>query len=225
MKKNISFEKKLEFPTMIGEVTSISLDHNLTFINQSNIEGNFLIKGTHKLTEASCIEENFEFNLPVEILLNEKLDINTSKIEIEDFYYEIENEENLICYIDVLVEGVEEIIEEQQVIVEPPIEELTRECDGDVYNEKVNENTEIETLEQIEEKEIMKQEKEEVQSLFSSLKDDEDTFATYSVYILRQEETIQTILEKYKITKEELEDYNDLSNITTGSKIIVPIHE
>ena len=37
MKKNISFEKKLEFPTMIGEVTSISLDHNLTFINQSNI--------------------------------------------------------------------------------------------------------------------------------------------------------------------------------------------
>ena len=225
MKKNISFEKKLEFPTMIGEVTSISLDHNLTFINQSNIEGNFLIKGTYKLTEASCIEENFEFNLPVEILLNEKLDINTSKIEIEDFYYEIENEENLICYIDVLVEGVEEIIEEQQVIVEPPIEELTRECDGDVYNEKVNENTEIETLEQIEEKEIMKQEKEEVQSLFSSLKDDEDTFATYSVYILRQEETIQTILEKYKITKEELEDYNDLSNITTGSKIIVPIHE
>ena len=225
MKKNISFEKKLEFPTMIGEVTSISLDHNLTFINQSNIEGNFLIKGTYKLTEASCIEENFEFNLPVEILLNEKLDINTSKIEIEDFYYEIENEENLICYIDVLVEGVEEIIEEQQVIVEPPIEELTRECDGDVYNEKVNETTKIETLEQIEEKEIMKQEKEEVQSLFSSLKDDEDTFATYSVYILRQEETIQTILEKYKITKEELEDYNDLSNITTGSKIIVPIHE
>lgn len=225
MKKNISFEKKLEFPTMIGEVTSISLDHNLTFINQSNIEGNFLIKGTYKLTEASCIEENFEFNLPVEILLNEKLDINTSKIEIEDFYYEIENEENLICYIDVLVEGVEEIIEEQQVIVEPPIEELTRECDGDMYNEKVNETTEIETLEQIEEKEIMKQEKEEVQSLFSSLKDDEDTFATYSVYILRQEETIQTILEKYKITKEELEDYNDLSNITTGSKIIVPIHE
>lgn len=225
MKKNISFEKKLEFPTMIGEVTSISLDHNLTFINQSNIEGNFLIKGTYKLTEASCIEENFEFNLPVEILLNEKLDINTSKIEIADFYYEIENEENLICYIDVLVEGVEEIIEEQQVIVEPPIEELTRECDGDVYNEKVNETTEIETLEQIEEKEIMKQEKEEVQSLFSSLKDDEDTFATYSVYILRQEETLQTVLEKYKITKEELEDYNDLSNITTGSKIIVPIHE
>lgn len=225
MKKNISFEKKLEFPTMIGEVTSISLDHNLTFINQSNIEGNFLIKGAYKLTEASCIEENFEFNLPVEILLNEKLDINTSKIEIEDFYYEIENEENLICYIDVLVEGVEEIIEEQQVIVEPPIEELTRECDGDMYNEKVNETTEIESLEQIEEKEIMKQEKEEVQSLFSSLKDDEDTFATYSVYILRQEETIQTILEKYKITKEELEDYNDLSNITTGSKIIVPIHE
>ncbi len=225
MKKNISFEKKLEFPTMIGEVTSISLEHNLNFINQSNIEGNFIIKGTYKLTEASCIEDNFEFNLPVEILLNEQLDINTSKIEIADFYYEIENEENLICYIDVLVEGVEEIIEEDSKIEEQLIEELPRECDGDSYNEHINEILEEDPTKQIEEKEILKQEKEEVQSLFASLKDDEDTFATYSVYILRQEETIQTILEKYKITKEELEDYNDLSNITTGSKIIIPIHE
>ena len=189
MKKNISFEKKLEFPTMIGEVTSISLEHNLNFINQSNIEGNFIVKGTYKLTEASCIEENFEFNLPVEILLNEQLDI------IADFYYEIENEENLICYIDVLVEGVEEIIEEDSKIEEQLIEELPRECDGDSYNEHINEILEEDPTKQIEEKEILKQEKEEVQSLFASLKDDEDTFATYSVYILRQEETIQTILE------------------------------
>ena len=75
----------------------------------------------------------------------------------------------------------------------------------------------------------MKQEennlKEETPSLFSSLRDDEDTFATYSVYILRQDETLQTIIDKYKVTKEDLEDYNDLSTITIGSKIIIPLHE
>ena len=91
-------------------------------------------------------------------------------------------------------------------------------CDGD-------ENKEIEIPHQREENEIEIPTTEEItkeESLFSNLKDDEDTFTTYSIYILRQDETIQTILEKYKIPKEVLEEYNDLSNIIEGSKIIIP---
>ena len=77
MKRIISFEKKLEFPSMVGEITSISLEHTLQFINSSSIEGSFLISGTYKLTEASCIEDKFEFKIPTEILLNEHLDTTT----------------------------------------------------------------------------------------------------------------------------------------------------
>ena len=33
MKKIISFEKDITFPSMIGEITSISLDHSLKFID------------------------------------------------------------------------------------------------------------------------------------------------------------------------------------------------
>ena len=243
MKRIISFEKKLEFPSMVGEITSISLEHTLQFINSSSIEGSFLISGTYKLTEASCIEDKFEFKIPTEILLNEHLDTTTTKIEIDDFYYEIENDENLICYIDVLVEGVEEIeIPEESVKELPQLQEIeipqkeeSRECDGDSYQEDNNikedviETTQEEIIEELLEENDMKQEennlKEETPSLFSSLRDDEDTFATYSVYILRQDETLQTILDKYKVTKEDLEDYNDLSTITIGSKIIIPLHE
>ena len=72
MKKTISFEKKIEFPTMIGEITSISLDHNLKFINNSNIAGNFILSGTYKLTEASRIEDDFYYELPTEIILTEE---------------------------------------------------------------------------------------------------------------------------------------------------------
>ena len=256
MKRIISFEKKLEFPSMVGEITSISLEHTLNFISPSTIEGFFLVTGTYKLTEASCIEENFNFKIPTEIMLNEKIDVSTSKIEIDDFYYEIENEENLICYIDVLVEGVEEIeiVEEiKEIAAEPTLtsqlentvdEVLSRECDGDLYQDEQEQNIIPIPQEQIpieeakEEKEIeqMPESKEEnekenktepkkVESLFSSLRDDDDTFATYSIYIVRQDETLQTIIEKYKTTKEELEDYNDLSNITIGSKIIIPLHD
>ena len=63
---------------------------------------------------------------------------------------------------------------------------------------------------------------ENVGSLFSSFKDSDETFSTYSVYILRNEETVETILEKYKVTREELEKYNDLTNLSIGTKIIIP---
>ena len=202
MKKIISFEKKLEFPSMVGEITSIALEHTLEFKSPTLIEGAFLITGTYKLTEASCIEDNFNFKVPTEIMLTENIDITTGKITVDDFFYEIENDENLVCHIDVLVEGLEEIFIEEQPLqeIERQVEEI-RECDGD-------ENKEIE-IPHKEQREDVKEEIEELvleeQSLFSNLKDDEDTFTTYSIYIIRQDETIQTVLEKYKITKEELE--------------------
>lgn len=230
MKKTISFEKKIEFPSMIGEITSISLEHNLQFVDSYNIEGNFIISGTYKLTEASRIEESFSYELPSEIILSEKLDLNTSKIEIEDFCYEIENDDTLICYIEIKVEGVEEIevkeetecekeLEEISLKVENielPEEELVRECDVDV-KEYVEEEKERD--------EEMNKNDMPVSSLFENINESEETYATYTVYILREEETVTSLIGKYKTTKEELESYNDLSNLSVGSKIIIPLHE
>ena len=226
MKKIISFEKKLEFPSMVGEITSISLDHTLEFKSPTLIEGAFLITGSYKLTEASCIEDNFNFKVPTEIMLTENIDVSTGKITVDDFFYEIEDDENLVCHIDVLVEGLEEVF-----IEEPPLEEVERhveeirECDGDQNKEIEIPHREEELKEELEEIEEIEELVEEQQSLFSNLKDDEDTFTTYSIYIIRQDETIQTVLEKYKITKEALEEYNDLSNIVEGSKVIIPVND
>ena len=226
MKKIISFEKQITFPSMIGEITTLDLEHNLNFIDNSNIEGELLLKGKYKLTEASRLEEEFSYKIPVEVILTEKLDLNTTKIDIEDFNYEIENEDTMICKIDLKVEGVEEIEIFDEDISTTEIKEekkLTRECD---YEPK---EIEIPTKQLVEEKEITKkdvkeQPKEEnkITSIFNSLSDSEETYATYSVYILRQEETLNTIIEKYKTTREELEKYNDLTNIAIGSKLIIP---
>lgn len=57
--------------------------------------------------------------------------------------------------------------------------------------------------------------------LFSNL-DDTETYTTYYVYIVKEEDTIDKILVKYGITKEELEAYNDIADIKPGDKIIVP---
>lgn len=257
MKKIISFEKELNFKTMIGEVSAISLDHTLKFTSENSIEGEFIITGKYKLTEASILEEEFNYNLPVDILLNENLELETSKIDIDDFYYEIENDSTVTCHIDVKIEGVEKIEEaeveedkieedkiedkevrnnEAKVINMNPANEIQesiensqlRECDGE--KEILEESYDIKTdseKEEIEEekKEEIKVEKrpvQEVGSLFSSFKESDESFSSYSVYIIRENETIQSLIEKYKTTKEELENYNDLSNITIGSKIIIP---
>lgn len=250
MKKTISFKKVIEFPTMIGEVTAISLEENLKFLDESNITGEFEITGRYKMTEASRIEEDFNYKMPVEILLTEKVELSTAKADVEDFYYEIENDDTMICYIDVKIEGVE-LIEELEEKEEPilidvvPEEERCIETEEEpIYQEKnekeqIPESKEKELINRecdseyektnkiMEQKELEKEEttpefNQKVGSLFSSFKDSDETFTTYSVYILRQDETIQTIVEKYSTTKEELEKYNDLTNLSIGTKLIIP---
>ena len=105
MKKTVSFTKDLEFPMQIGEITQITLENDLKFIDQNNIEGKFLIAGKYKMTEASRFEEDFSFNLPVEIAVAEKCDLDTCKISITDFNYEVVDEEVLRANIDVLIDG------------------------------------------------------------------------------------------------------------------------
>lgn len=213
MKKEITFKKNIEFPTMIGEITAISLDKDLKFIDESNVEGNLFLTGKYKMTEASRLENEFNYKIPIEVTLSEKIDLNTSEIEISDFYYEID-ENNLINHIELCITGTE--------VLENEIVEEVRECDGDMVIEK-----EIPTVEGNDDKSEIEEDSEEqekdINSLFTSLDDDTDTYGTLLVYIVRQNETINNIIEKYNTTLEELEKYNDLKNISIGTKLIIPI--
>lgn len=254
MKKKVTFEKKIDFPTMIGEICAISLEHDLKFIDESYVEGNLLLNGKYKLTEASRLEEDFDFKIPVEIALIEKIDLNTSRIEITDFYYEIENEDVMVCHIELLIEGLE-IVEEVLDVSEE------RECDGDSIeqkeieipqiekkedNEYIKEEEKVENEEKVEEeaiditntvelienssinekndKEIDKDIAESgSKSLFISMNEETETYGTFIVYIVRQNESINSIIEKYNTSLEELEKYNDLTNLSIGTKLIIPL--
>lgn len=292
MKKVISFDKEILFPTMIGEITAISLDQTLKFLSKSDIEGDFIISGRYKMTEASAIEEEFKYTLPIEITLLEAFTLNTTKIEIQDFYYEVVDEEVLKVKIDILVEGVEEVLLEEETVEDVVDKELekveeekvikqesrlqrlereeeqkessveeekieviestsddeireNRECDGEEKDieEKM---TDVEPLlppRQEEKEKTEKEEKKEVleekmkssgsensseekpsniQSIFRVFNDAEETYKAYTVYIMRKNDSIATVLDRYKITKEQLEEYNDLSQIELGSKVIIP---
>ena len=212
MKKIISLDKEITFPTMIGEIEALEFNNDLSFIKEDRIEGNLNINGTYKMTEASRLTEEFNYSLPVEINLDEKLDLDSATIGIDNFTYEIISDDVLLCKIDIFVEGIEKIDDEEEII-ETSVEEEEeileinedRSCDGDILEEEktVNDNTTI-----------------DANSLFSNLSD--DTFKSYTVYIVRESDTIESIIEKYNITKDELSKYNDLDNITINTKLIIP---
>ncbi len=217
MKKIIPFEKDLIFKTRVSEVTSISLEHSLDFVNEDEITGEFLISGDYKMTEGSINREDFFFRLPFDIVLDSRYDKNNIVIDVDDFYYEVINDEILRVNIDVYVEG-EPIIVEETKIDEPIIEPIN--------NEEHLDDIEVEIDDEDKRMEI-KVEGEDIEinvpevNLFDNL-DSKETFATYHVYLMKEEDTIEKIILKFNVTKEELNNYNDLENIKVGDKLIIP---
>ena len=258
MKQIVTLEKEIAFKTMVGEISSISLEPDLDFINDTEIEGNLIISGTYKMTEASTIEEDFSYKVPVEIMLTTALEEDTRKVDINNFTYGIVNEEALSITVELLIEGLEKVdiedtLEEENKDVEEVIEEET-----DIrFSEDKEESTDREEIEvltteedlpsfeevkedlpNLDEIPVMKEEKEvEVEStlngdntsnkqvmdsIFSAFANTEETYSTYSVYILREDDNLEEVMAKYKTNRETLAEYNDLENLKVGSKLIIP---
>lgn len=260
MKQIITLEKEIAFKTMVGEISSISLEPDLAFINDSEIEGNLIISGTYKMTEASTLEEEFNYKVPVEIMLTTSLLEDKRKVDINNFTYGIVNEEALEVKVEILIEGLEKIdikedeeesetIEEVNTKEEEPIE--VRESNSKEEIEVLT--TEEESLEDLnsfgvndtlpslndvtvkEEMPVMAEDdvtvlqedttdsNQVMNSIFESFANTDETYATYSVYILREDDNLEEVIAKYKTNREILVEYNDLDNLKVGSKLIIPV--
>ena len=76
-----------------------------------------------------------------------------------------------------------------------------------------------------EEKEVVEERTTEVTSIFDNFSDKNDKYVTYNVHIFRENDNLNKIITDYKVSREELLNYNDLDKITIGSKIIIPKNE
>lgn len=210
MKKVIPFKKEIIFESNIAEITSISLEHNLE-IKDNSVIGSFDISGSYKMTLTSTITEDFNYNIPFEIALDERYLLDNAMADIDDFYYEILNDRVLSINIEVGIDGIEEIEMEDKMpnIIEESkeFEELNREEKSDIENTQ-------------EEKRCIEEENP-ISNVFTSVSDVE-TYKSYTVYIVRENDTIESILTKYSVSKEELEVYNNLEELKIGDKLIIP---
>ncbi len=209
MKKIIPFRKEILFKTKIKEVTSISLEHDYK-VDDNLISGEFIVSGDYKITSSSVNREEFNYTIPFEIDLDNKYDSKSISLDIENFYYEVIDEEILKVSIDVVVEG-EYKKEETKIIEVSDNEELPEVID---FDNKDREEDNIEDNNVVENKNTNI-------NLFDNV-NMEDTYSTYHVYIVKENDTIDDILNKYNVSREELENYNDISSIKYKNKLIIP---
>ncbi len=230
MKQIIPFKKELLFKTKVSEITSISLEHTLTLKEEDLISGEFHISGDYKMTEGSINKEKFNFTLPFDIALDSRYNTSNIIIDIDNFYYEIINSEALQVNIDVYVEGEkqEKIIKEEPILEESLKEEPSKEVflikeerNKDYFIEEYTPAIEIPTPKNI----ILDNPQEQIPdnnfNIFDNISSQE-TYSTYYVYIVKEEDNLEKILEKYNVKKDDLANYNNLDNITKGTKLIIP---
>ena len=218
MNKIVPFKKDITFENNIAEISSISLEHTLKLKEENLVSGEFIISGTYKMTEASLNVDPFEYKLPFDISIDRKYSTKDINVDINDFYYEVINNEILSVNIEVILNGLEEKDKEKEEnILSEEIETL-----DDIREETIN-NEQTQIVNNIENNEETKMENN-VKTIFEDL-DENERYAVYKVHIVTENDTIESISSEYNVNKEDLEAYNDLSELKIGDKLIIPTNE
>lgn len=224
MKKIIPFKKEILFNTNVSEITSISLEQSLKVQENNLISGDFLISGEYKMSDSSINTETFDFELPCDINLDSRYKLDNVQIDIDDFYYELINSNILQVNIDVVLDKLEEKEEEKVILNEIEIKRSTLEdLESELLREENNMDSQLDSvIEQNMEDRCIEEEEIPATSVFNNFSNDIETYKTYKVYIVREGDSLEMIIQKYGITKEMLEQYNDIKEINLGDKLIIP---
>ena len=219
----IPFTKDIKFNSSIAEITSISLEHDYT-VNDGEILGNFTISGDYKSHEVSVNKEHFEYVLPFSVELTTRIDRDSVDFNIEDFTYEIKNNDTLEVKIEYSVNALEEkeeINEEplfERVEEDTTLEDMLDSIDEEeVRDDNANEDTIKNNV--LNEREVGEDEKN---TIIDGIDDADDAFVTYHIHIMKETDTIDSVCTKYNTNASILGEYNDLSTVAVGEKLIIP---
>ena len=164
------------------------------------------------MISSSTNEEEYSYKIPCEIQINNDYDTYDCTIDIDDFSYEIKNDDTLCVKISVLLDNLvkkepEERKEEEVIDVTEslPIKEEKQES-----NELVIDDRDTESID------VLDDFKSDI------ISDSDERYLTYKVYTVMEEDTIEKICAKYKVSVDQIKDYNDFDNLTTGLKLLIP---
>ena len=208
MNEIVSFTKEIEFNTSIDKIESISIEHTLNLDGDSVVKGDLIISGTYKITPVTLIDSPFSYKVPVDIVMDSKYDLSNMTIDIDNFTYDVLDNNKLSINVDLLLENLSKK-EEQDEIIDVNNLFLEKEEPKKVEVPVIEKNESLETT-------------IEDDSLFSNFNLSSETYATYSIYIMNENDSIDSIMDKYKVSRNDLEEYNNLNELKKGTKLIIP---
>lgn len=227
----IPFTKDIKFNTNISEIVSISLEHEYT-ANPEEILGNFIITGEYKTHEVSVNKEHFEHVLPFSVNLTQKIDPDSVDFAIEDFTYEIIDKDTLKVNIEYSINAIEEKEEEVFEPVEETretLDEILDNIDEEIKKEEnqiaeipAKENREDDEMFEVAEIKTQENIEKEQTAILESVNSEEETFVTYHIHVMSENDTIESVCAKYNTNTSILGEYNDLSTVAIGDKIVIP---
>lgn len=243
MKSVIPFTKELDFNAKVQEITSISLEREFS-VEDGSVVGNLFVTGDYKSHEISVNVTPFSFKIPFTIEIPDNLDKDSITIEISDFAYDMVDDSKITVHIELELEGNEIVQEvEEDELVDVPVEIDSEEIlkmmeerkEEEAENKQAEEDEEI--LEEFIEEDLKEnptendEERDKVQEI-EIVKESEDVlmqnidkdseYTTYHIHMVKEGETVETICTMYNSNINLLMDYNDLSNLTPGEKILIP---
>lgn len=252
MNKIIPFTKVITLKERFLEIKKIALDDTLKLDDPYTIKGDLIVRGCY---QKESEEEEFSYPIPVEIAIDAKYDTSKCNISIDDFYYEIINEQSIRVKIDLMLDDLY-YNEEEKIDVSELVLEDNRNNEDEFQDEVLSEMTELETSSNndkfvnnlLNDHDLEKASKlnnnyannnlkdenvtntflqntnnfqEQMNDLLNETKEEKE-YSIYRVYVVGEGETLEYIMDKYKVTKEDLTPFNDLENLQTGMKLIIP---
>ena len=190
-------QKTIPFKKEILFKNTIEEINNISIDHKLEVDGS-MIKGDFSVTgeyQYANQKEGFNLNIPYSSYIDDTYDTEKASLDISDFYYEITEPNKLCLFIDIGVDNLSE----------KPLIGL---------------NATDSTLKSEPEDRISATE----EPFFDTDSHTKEEYITYKVYIVREGDTIQAVLDKYNITHEQLIKYNVINELIVGEKLIIP-HE
>lgn len=213
-------DKEFLFKSSIYEITSISIEDNHD-INGSKIEGEFIISGDYRLHEISINKEDFCFKLPYTHELPSNINLDTVELEITDFNYEFNNNDELKVHVEYILTAEEGI---KLFESEAELNKFLDDNDAEIIDLKESTRTQNEVLLPETKEEVETPSKIDENMILGSI-NEEEKYVKYHIHTVTMNDSIESITKEYNISLNTLKKYNTFENLELNMKLLIPDEE
>ena len=215
MDLTIPFSKDILFKSKIAEICSISLEEDVS-INEKELLGDFIVSGEYKNLDVNVDTMPFNHIVPFSVELDDDILFESLKYEIVDFSYDVVDDEILRVNISFHVEALKDESKRVNNVFEKVV------VDDKNFNDVILEDSVINEKNDVDEEKIDPKNDLEKMSVFNA-NDLKEDYITYHVHMVKIGETIESISSDFKVAKEDIMDLNDITGISVGDKLIIPV--